>query len=162
MSHPRKTSPRLLSHSSGPRRARPPPSQPPLPPRSWRALHSPGPFQSLHGTDIIASCHGNARLSKTRPLGLIPCVSGNEGFIAHPRNGAGTAAGDRGQPTLVIGCPAWGNRDLFLGVARLIYVSGVISGLLRFLLWSEMAWRRGDLKHLSRCLGTRQKICMRL
>lgn len=160
MSHPRKTSPRLLSHSSGPRRACPPPSQPPLPPRSWRALHSPGPFRSSHGADIIAGCHGNARLSKTRPLGLIPCVSGNEGFIAHPRNGAGT--GDRGQPTLVIGCPAWGNGDLFLGVARLIYVSGVISGLLRFLLWSEMPWRRGDLKHLSRCLGTRQKICMRL
>lgn len=110
--HPRKTLPGLLSHGPGPRRARPPPSQPPLPPRSWRALHSPGPFRSLHVGDIIAGCHGKARLSKTRPLGLIPCVSGNEGFIVHLCNGAetaraGTAAWGQGaQPTLIAGCLA--------------------------------------------------------
>lgn len=120
-----------------PRCERPPPSQPPLPPPSWRALRSPGPFPSSHVSDIIAGCHGKARLSKTRPLGLIPCVSGNEGFIAHLCNGAetagaGTAARGRANnpPSSRAARRAtpwwplrWGNGDLFRGVARLIYVS---------------------------------------
>lgn len=110
--HPRKTLSGLLSWGPGSLQACPPPSQPPLLPRSWRALHSPGPFRSLHVDDIIASCHGKARLSKTRPFGLIPCVSGNEGFIVHLCNGAetagaGTAArGQAHKPTLVGGCLA--------------------------------------------------------
>lgn len=67
------------------------PPQQPLLPGSWRAHRSPGPFRSLHVADIIASCHGKGRLSKTRPLGLIPCVSGNEGFTAQRYSRAGRA-----------------------------------------------------------------------
>lgn len=106
----------------------PPPSQPPLPPCSWRALHSPGPCRSSHVGDIIAGCHGKTRLSKTRPLGLIPCVSGNEGFIAHLCNGAETAGAGpaaRGQahnPPSARATPRWplpwGTGEQFFGVTR--------------------------------------------
>lgn len=97
-SHPRKTLLGLLSCSPSPVQACPPAPQPPLLPRSWRALRSPGPSGSLHVGDITAGCHGKARLSKTRPLGLIPCVSGNEGFIAHLCNGAETAGAGTAAP----------------------------------------------------------------
>jgi len=127
--HPGKTLPGLLSC--------PLPCQPLLLPRSWRALHSPGPFWSLHVGDITAGCHGEARLSKTRPLGLIPCVSGSEGFIAHPCNGAGTAGAGTAAWEQAHDPPSawtpqrplrWGSGDVFL-FARLIYTSRVLAEL---------------------------------
>lgn len=73
--------------------------------------------------DIIAVCHGKARLSKTRPLGLIPCVSGNEGLMARRCHRGGPAAQGRVRcsPPWPSSCwpLPWGNGDQFIGLHKM-------------------------------------------